>query len=264
MIKGGKRGQVTIFIIIAILIVAIVALIFLYYPKIFSVKGTESSNPAAYIQKCVVEELENNIEIIRLQGGNYVTNENTGYFYKKNDREDGTHVRYLCYVNYVNNELPQRTCINQEPFLNKHIEFEIRDSIKETTDICFENLKKSYEDKGYSVILDRGELYVKILPEKILTDFNSTFSIKKQDESETFKEFKIETKSNLHNFIEITKSILIWEMNLGDSIPELYMYDNPYMRVEKHKKGDGIKVYIITDINTGEDFRFASKNQIYI
>ena len=49
-------------------------------------------------------------------------------------------------------------------------------------------------------------------------------------------------------------------MNVGDSVPEAYMYNNPYMRVEKHRKDNDVKIYVITDINTEEDFRFAVRS----
>jgi hypothetical protein len=41
------------------------------------------------------------------------------------------------------------------------------------------------------------------------------------------------------------------------------MYNNPYIRVEKHLKADDVKIYLITDINTGEDFRFAVRSLAY-
>jgi len=44
----GKRGQVTIFIIIAIIIIVLGVLIYLFYPQIQSWISPESKNPAAF------------------------------------------------------------------------------------------------------------------------------------------------------------------------------------------------------------------------
>lgn len=258
--KEGKRGQVTIFIIIAILLIAIVVLIFLYYPKLFSAKGTDTRNPIGYIQECIEDELEENIQIIKSQGGNFVSNDKTGYFYKKTEDEEGTYVRYLCYTD----EALTLPCINQEPFLTEHVESEILSSIGESIDGCFESLVNSYENKGYEVNLERGKTYVQILPREILTDFNSTFDLKRGEESETYRNFKIEIESNLYELLEVSSNILIWEMNVGDAIPEAYMYDNPYIRVEKHRKSNEAKIYIISDINTREEFRFAVRSLAYV
>ncbi len=266
--KGGKieilpknfRGQVTIFIIIALLVVAIIALIILYYPKLFPSGGKDTKNPIGYIRTCVEKEFEENTLIIKSQGGNYITDERTGYLYKRSDKEDAKYVRYLCYTD----EYLTLPCINQEPFLTEHIESEILNSIQETVDNCFVSLEKSYKDKGYDVNLNRGKNYVKILPRTILVDFNSTLALKKGDESETYRNFNIEISSSLHEMLEISKNILIWEMNIGDAMPEAYMYDNPYMRVEKHRKGDDSKIYVVTDLNTMEDFRFAVRSLPYV
>lgn len=258
--KEGKKGQVTIFIIIAILIVAIIALIFLYYPKLFPARGTDSQNPVGYMQECIEDELEENIQIIKSQGGNFVPNDKTGYFYKKTEDEEGTYVRYLCYTDDAFT-LP---CVNQEPFLTEHVEAEILSSINESIEECFESMIRSYENKGYEVDLERGESYVEILPRIIKTNLNSTLDLKKTEESKTYRNFNIDMESSLYELLEVSKNILIWEMNVGDSIPEAYMYDNPYIRVEKHRKSNEAKIYLITDINTEEEFRFAVRSLVYI
>jgi hypothetical protein len=253
--KEGRKGKVTMFIIIAILIVALGILIYLYYPKIFPTP-TETKNPAAYMQECLEEEIQDNTQIIASQGGNYVIDGNSGYFYKKTGEEKGNYVRYLCYTdeNYI---VP---CINQEPFLTEHIESEILNSVREDIGNCFDSMVRSYENKGFSVNLKKGNPEVQIIPNLISTNLNSTLTLTRGEEVETYKNFVIETKSNLHEILEVSKNILIWEMSIGDSIPEGYMYNNPYIRVEKHRKNTDIKIYVVSDIETEEDFRFAVRS----
>ena len=250
------RGQVTIFIIIAILIVAFGVLVYLYYPKIFPDSGGGSKNPAAFIQDCLEEDIEDNLKRISSQGGNYVMNKNSGYFYKKNYEDEGRYVRYLCYTD-DNYDVP---CVNQEPFLKEHVEQEVLDSINESIKTCFDNMVKDYESRGYNPDLKRGKAYVQIIQGEVYTDFNSTLTLTKGDESETYRNFDIKIKSSLYEIIEVSKNILIWEMNIGDSIPEAYMYNNPYIRVEKHRKDNDIKIYVVSEVNSGEDFRFAVRS----
>jgi hypothetical protein len=253
----NSRGQVTIFIIIAILIVALGVLVYLYFPKIFPGISNETNNPSAFIQECLEEEIEDNAKIISSQGGNYVVNSSSGYFYKKDLDNEGRYVRYLCYTD-ENFDVP---CINQEPFLTEHIESEILNSIKEDIEDCFDSLEKSYDNKGYEVNLKRGNTEVSIIPNQISTDFNSTLTLTKGEEVETYRNFEIDINSNLYEIIQIAKNILVWEINVGDSWPEAYMYNNPYMRVEKHRKDNEVKIYVITDIDTGEDFRFSVRSK---
>ncbi|MCX6750155.1 MAG: hypothetical protein NTZ83_01740 [Candidatus Pacearchaeota archaeon] len=252
----NKKGQVTIFIIIALLIVALCILVYLYYPKIFASISPETKNPVTYIQECIQEQIEENVQIISLQGGSYVVDENIGYFYKK-EGEDGNYVKYLCYTgsNVINTP-----CINQEPFLTEHVEQEILDSINQGIKTCFDNLVKSYENKGYEVDLKEGIPKVEIIPEGVSTNFNRTLTLTKGDETNTYRKFEVNLNSNLYEMLEVAKNILIWEMNVGDSLPEAYMYNNPYLKVEKRTKDNDVRIYILTDRNTEESFRFAVRS----
>jgi flagellar basal body-associated protein FliL len=49
----SKSGQVTIFIIIAIIIVAAGLLIYSFYPQIKTSFGTQQQNPPSFIQSCI-------------------------------------------------------------------------------------------------------------------------------------------------------------------------------------------------------------------
>ena len=62
-----KRGQVTIFVIIAIVIVVAAIGMYFIYPQI---TGTSiSSSPTEFIQDCLEDEIEENVEKISLKGG---------------------------------------------------------------------------------------------------------------------------------------------------------------------------------------------------
>ena len=251
----NKRGQVTIFIIIAILIIALGVLIYMFYPKLKSTIETETKNPSTFIQECMEETIQDTVDIISLQGGSYVVNESEGRFYKGEEEDEGTYVRYLCYTN--ENFI---SCINQEPFLTEHIELEILNVINPDIESCFNSLVKSYEDKGYEVDLKKGNSEVQIIPNMISTKFNRTLTLIKGDESGKYENFEINLNSNLYDMLEVSKNIIIWEINVGDSLPEAYMNYNPYLKVEKHKKENDIKVYVLTDEKTQEIFRFATRS----
>jgi hypothetical protein len=256
MKRGEKKGQITIFVIIAILIVALCILIYLYYPKIKGSISNETQNPASYIEDCIKKDLQNNIETISIQGGSLVVDSTNGYFYMK-DGEDGNYVRHLCYTSRNKINTP---CINQEPFLTEHVENEILDSIREEMTDCFDSLVESYDNKGYEVDLKNGIPRVNIIPDVVATNFNKTFTITKGDETQTYRIFEVNIKSSLYEMLEDAKNIITWEINLGDSIPEAYMYNNPYIRVEKHTKDNDVRVYVLTDINTEESFRFSVRS----
>ena len=57
-INSNKRGQVTLFIIIAIVIVALGLLIYFLWPKITTGPTFDTENPERFIQDCVEDELD--------------------------------------------------------------------------------------------------------------------------------------------------------------------------------------------------------------
>ncbi|MEK6833275.1 MAG: hypothetical protein AABY32_04455 [Nanoarchaeota archaeon] len=252
--KLNKKGQITIFIIIAVLIIALGVLIYMFYPKLISRAETETKNPSAFIQECMEEKIQDTVDIISLQGGDYVVNVDNGIFYKENEEERGTYVRYIC---YTNEDLVH--CFNQESFLTEHVESEILNVISPDAENCFNSLVKSYENRGYEVNLKEGnpKVIVQILPNAILTSFNKTLTLVKGDESERYNDFSININSNLYDMLDVAKNIILWEVKTGDSIPEIY-YD-PSLKVEKHRKENDVKVYVLT-YDKREVFRFAVRS----
>jgi len=241
-----KRGQVTIFIIIGIAIIAIGVLIYAFYPQIQSLIKPGSKNPAAFMQTCLEDEIEDTVEILSLQGGSV----NPEHFILY----DNEKVEYLCYTNEY-----YLTCVVQQPMLKSHIETEIENEIAEEIDICFEDLKDSYEKQGYDVSLTKGNTTVELLPEKIMTTLTNELALTRGD-TERYETFRIVLNNNLYELIGIANSILSWESNYGEAEPLIYMGIYPYLEVEKIKQLDDTKVYILTNINTGDKFQFASRS----
>ncbi|MCK5624710.1 hypothetical protein KAI04_02620 [Candidatus Pacearchaeota archaeon] len=242
----GKRGQVTIFIIIGIAIVAIGVLIYLFYPKLQSLVRSDSNNPNAFMQTCLEDEIEDVVEILSLQGGSM--NPEHYYLYEDNP------IEYLCYTNeyYI-------TCVVQQPMLKSHIESEIKNEISPIVDACFEDLKSSFEDKGYDVILTEGDTTVELLPEKILTTLTHELSLTKGD-TENYETFRVLVNNGLYEFIGIARSMIAWEAAYGDVETTTYMNYYHDLKVEKLNQVEGSTIYILTNRDTGGKFQFASRS----
>ncbi len=243
----GRKGQVTIFIIIAVIIVALVFLVYSFYPQIKTNFGFGEKTPQAYIQACIEENIKDAAANLSLQGGslapeNYILYENSK-------------VEYLCYT-----EEYYKTCIVQQPMLKQHIESEIENDIKEEVKTCFDSLEESYRNRGYNVNLKRGVTNIELLPQKIVSAFNSSLVLTKSGNSEKYDSFRIVLNNNLYELVGITDSILEWEATYGDAETTVYMDYYHNLKVEKKKQSDGSTVYIITDRNTENKFQFASRS----
>ena len=243
---GEKRGQVTIFIIIALVIVALVVLIFLIYPKIKSTTTSGGENPYSFMQSCLQDKLQESIDLVSSQGGSISPQK----YYLYNDSK----IDYLCYTNEY-----YKPCVVQQPFISSHIEEEINNNIKNEVNTCLTNLQNNFQKKGYTVNLKRGATSVELLPKRVVARTNSTLTLTKGN-SQSYNEFNIILNNNLYELASIASSIIKWETNYGDAETTLYMTYYKDLKVEKYKQSDGTKVYILTDRNIGNKFQFATRS----
>lgn len=245
-----KRGQVSIFIIIAILVVGLVVVGIMLYPNIKTSIGLEETNPALFIQTCLEDTMKETVQKISLQGGSI----SPEHFIL----HDNEKVEYLCYTNEN-----YRTCIVQQPMLKSHIQTEIKEDIKDEADDCFDSLKRNYEARGYNVDLRKQAMNIELLPKRVVANFNYTLTLTKTD-TQRYESFVVVLNNNLYELVGIANSIVEWETTLGNANIGAYMTYYTDLKVEEKPKSDGTKIYVITDLNTGNKFQFASRSQVLL
>lgn len=243
---GEKRGQITIFIILGILIVALGVLVFLFFPQIQDRLGFAPETPQEFVQTCLEDKIREGIETVSSQGGSI--NPESSILYQ------GNSIEYLCYTSEF-----YQPCMVQRPLLKSHIENEIEEYIEDDVNTCFNDLQESYEGRGYSVNLERGDMNVELLPKRVVTRINNELVLSR-DGTERYEQFNVVMNNNLYELISISNSILQWETKYGDAETTTYMNYYPDLKVEKKIQTDGTTIYIITDRNTGNKFQFASRS----
>lgn len=251
MVKS-KKGQLTIFIIIAVVIVAGVVIFLLVSDKgkgiINRISGSEFD-----IQGDLKTCIENNkaikekISTITSQGGSFEPQ--ASYMYKSQKYE------YLCYTNQ-----DLQTCMMQQPAILTNVENEINKQIKPEVKKCFESTKSKLENRGYDVSLDVVESSVEFIPENLNIKSDTSLSATRGDERKIYNDFEFKMPSKLYELIMISTSILNFEARYGDSDPNIYMTLYPEIKVEKQKQTDGTTLYFISNRDTKEQFNFASRS----
>lgn len=241
-----KRGQVTVFIIVGIVIVGFALLVYMLYPNIKSNLSFSAENPSAFMESCLQSDFENNVEILSAQGGS-LTPENYILY-------DSQKVEYLCYTNEY-----YKPCVVQKPLLKNSIESEMKDALNSPAKKCLEEMKSSFESKGYKVNLQNGDIDVEILPKRVVVHFNNTLILTKEN-SEKQEQLEVFYNNNLYELTSIAMSIINWETTYGDAETTVYMNYYRDLKVEKKVQTDGSTVYIITDRNNGNKFQFASRS----
>jgi len=251
MKKRSKKGQLAIWIIVAVLIVAAVLLFFLLRGNIkIPVLTPSMPDPQAYIEKCVKDSSQQAIDIMMPQGG-YI---NPGNYKLYDDNK----VAYLCYnINYY------YPCINQQPMYLDFLEKEIKSYIESKVKDCFYTLKQEYQDRNY--IVDEGTLSldVQLNPKQVEVSIDKKFDISKNEESRKYDKFKVKFPSPLYDLAVVAQEITSQEAKfcyfeyLGYSL--LY----PFVSIEKKQVGSeetATKIYIIKDKITGKGLLIAIRS----
>ena len=242
------KAQITIFVIIAILFVALILLLFFAKrEKLMEVINPSMPDINADIEKCSTEAAKNAIDIMLPQGG-YLQPENYK-LYKDNK------VQYLCYTT-----LYYYPCINQNPLYIQHLESEILSYIKPRIDDCFYALRQEYEKKKYSVEMSSSNIQVNLNPKIVEINIEKKIKISKKDETREFDKFAFKLNSPIYDLAIIAQEIANQEAKfcyfeyLGFSL--LY----PQFIIEKTDINSDTKIYEIKDKVSGKKLIFAVRS----
>ena len=245
--RRSKRGQLTIFVILAIAIIAILVIVF--YPNIK--KAFIPPTISELIPKdCVEKAVKDSLVPIMTHGGAL----NPQLYFNYNNISIG----YLCYTSEW-----YKTCIMQKPFLKEDIERETLKNSSTKIKNCYDTMIENFKRNGYDVKLNGDEkIILSLEPKKVVVYSDMDLTLTKNDVKTTLNsnQLKININSNAYDLIMIASSILNFEARYGDSTPEDYMAFYPNLKVQKLKQSDGTKVYIINDRNTLETLNFATRS----
>jgi len=250
-IVNSKRSQVTIFVIIALVIVGFAVLIYVFYPKISATFGFGAQSPQADLESCIEKNFQEKVSIISSQGGSLNPK---NYFLYKGDK-----IEYLCYT-----EEYYKTCVMQKPLIKNSVEAEIKNGIKDKFNECVVNLKSNFEKKGYAVSMSGGDFGIELLPKRVVINIDKQITLRKGEDVQSFggdkKKLSVVFNNNLYELTSIASSILNSEATYGDAETTIYMDFYHDLKVEKYKQTDGTKIYILTDRNDGNKFKFATRS----
>ena len=244
--KLNNRGQITIFIILALIIVVSIILLFLLIKKPqFQVEDIE--NPQAYIDSCVSEFTEEAINVLSEQGGD-INPEGSTMFRGKN-------ITYLCYnANFY------EPCIMQRPDLITHIENEITGYIEPKVDNCFNALKAKLEKKNYGIEMGNMQLQTELQTGKVVINIDRDFKMTKREETRSFDNFKSIISSPINGLAEVAMEIANQEAKYCNFDILGYMIFYPEYNLDKFRPGEGDVIYQLRHIQTNKRFVLAIRS----
>ena len=238
-IRMDKRGQVTIFIIIGIIIVSAVLVFFLWvHPTYFSQMGSGLG-----FEGCVEDVVEDAIEELEMKAG-FIEPEFT-YSY------DGMELTYLCYTNAY-----YETCSVQVPFLKNVFDEQMEILIRDEVDACYAASVSDLKGRGYDVVSGVVDYDVVIEPGAVRVEIDAPTTVG----ATRVARFNVRVNAPTYEMVMIATSILQFETKYGDADTSSMMLLYPDYIIDKIKRGDGTTVYILEHKDLGNKFQFASRS----
>ncbi|MBU2576785.1 MAG: hypothetical protein KKF50_03615 [Nanoarchaeota archaeon] len=240
--NSRKKAQLTIFIIVAMLIVvAILGLIFIRGGE--KIGKVHIEDPKQFIRKCVADAVEDALPVILKNGGvidpeNIVTYQDEEY-------------NYLCYqAEYY------KHCINTHPMLESRIEKEIKEYTRQAVQYCFDSMREDYESRGFDVSGGSTDYSIDLLPGMIEIRLRKNVEISREGSSELVDVFDTYVNTPLYWLTMIARDIINDEASNCDVNYNEYVLMYPKYKISKTNY-DFSEIYIIEDRNTRDEFKFA-------
>jgi hypothetical protein len=241
-INMEKKGQVTIFIIVAIIIVVGILSYFLWIePTYITDKGGTLG-----FEGCVEDVVEQAISELELKAG-FINPEFT-YAY------NGQELTYLCYTNDY-----YETCTIQVPFLKNAFDEQMEQLIRGDIDSCYSNSINDLKSQGYSVSSGTVKYDVLIEPSIVRVEIDAPTTIGSQQ----FARFNVKVNAPTYDMVMIATSILQFETKYGDADTTTLMAFYPDYIIGKMKRSDGTTIYFLEHKGLGNKFQFASKSLVW-
>ena len=214
----SKRGQVTIFIIIAILIVAgILIYSFTIRPNLNS-----RDTPSIGFERCVSKALENQIEDLALTAGYDGDYPSFKYL--------NTEIPYFCYTG-----LSLELCSVQTPSPKAVFEDALKERVLPEIEDCYDTSILSLKLQGYEVEKGEIETSLNIKSNSVIVDIIAPTSV----EGSTFEEFSYEFNSNIYDVLILATEILNTEISVGEVDVLDYVYTYPNLVVQRVVQDEG-------------------------
>lgn len=214
----GKRGQLTIFILVTIVIVISIILFFTFKDSFFQTGLPKNMKPVYDSYKDCLEEITSEgVYLLGQQGGyievpDFVPGSSYRPFSSQLDFM-GQPVAYWMYVsgnNIVKEQVPTK----------EHMETELEDYVRDRLDTCrFDN----YEAEGYNIYIEEGDVAIEIKDSSVILTARNPITIYYENDTARINEHEVKVDIRLGKLYDQAKQIYDYEMS--ETFLEKYALD---------------------------------------
>lgn len=241
-----KRGQVAIFVIVAIVIlVAVVSFAIFYARKSIVENAVQRDNGIeSMLDSCVRAGMQKEADAIIPQGG---------FLEPRNYREfENFKVAYLCYNNNY-----YEPCITQYPVYLTQIAREFEKDIHEEIASCFAKIDEDLRAKGKEVSSSETKTNIILRPDIIGAEIEREMQIRDKDGSQKYNSFTVSLKNPLYDLAYVAQEITRQEARYCYFETVGFMLLYPDFDIRKRHMSDGTEIYSITDLESGYKMNIA-------
>jgi len=247
-----KRGQVAVWVILAVVLVGAIILFFSLGGErnivdITEPGGVDFVNAPSFMQTCTQKYVLDVVDIMLPQGG-FVIPENTIWFNNSN-------VEYLC-----ENIGFYEPCVNQHPLYIRELEEEIKNYIFPKVGECFNELEEEIEKRGGEVEFGGLVIDVNLEADRIFVTLDRDVEIEKKGVRKTYESFDVVVTSPIYNLAVIAVEIAAQEAQYCYFENAGYSVYYPRYKIERHPMSVSTKIYTIRDRETGKEMMTAIRS----
>ena len=246
-----KRGQVTLFIIIGIVLILVIGLLFLFrgffieqYQSATNVEkylGSQMKAIDKEIGECLYEETSKALVLFGKQGGYFKPSASVRYY--------GENVAVLC------QNIPGEDYCLSSGFVEMDVEDRLEDYVMHKFNSCVS--LESYKDKDYSFVTSSKQLFVNVNEDNVLMELNYPITLTKGAVSVERENFARVINVPLGRVVKVVSDILEDEATVGSFDPVTYGVDSYGKHLVVVRKPYPDKVYDVNIEGSDYHFKFA-------
>lgn len=255
----NKRGQVTVFIILGILILIIIGVSFYIYNQYYkkeleptTITSTEIEAFKDYVEDCIIYEVDSILDPLGKQGGTLNPGLSQPYY--------GYNVAYLCYTDSFS------ACYNKKPNLIGSMEQEISNYVKQNIVSCIKLDK--IRDMGFNIEAGTQDVKTTINDYNIIVTLNYPVTISKQNIMVKEDTYTKTFNSPLGKLANVAKDIIDFESDPNNTPilnfnKEAYMIKNRGRVIIQPDIVGSTRVYKLNTDNSPYIFQFATQRWVH-
>src|SRR3989338_7954968 len=246
--KMRKNGQMAIWVIVSLIIVASIGILLLAgNKKKIDTFVQETYDVEPYIERCARQSVRTTLAQTIPYGG---------FLKPKSYRQyNSMNIAYIC--ENIGNFEP---CISQHPVLLEEIRQELRQTIEPLIDGCFLDMKDVLEERGMEISLGSLNFDVAFGPRQIHLDIERPVTLKDRVTTRTFDRFDVTVVHPAYDLANVAVEISSQEAKYCYFEYVGYMILHPEFDIQKTALSDSTKIYTIKDIRTEEVMRIATRS----